>query len=306
MRKILTIGLLMLASHAFAQGGSDSLKIESLTMELEKLRSELSTTQDQLQQSERKLIRIQGTMEKQNLQQDQSIDSLENLIGTNIRNLKASEDRLGSQIKETEEQVNSDITGLKTSLSKNTLYWILATGFAILLAVLLFVFLRRMVVSRTDKTTKQLESTRKLLEEESIKLDNKLVEILEKQLIIQKEVSKSAGDKTGEIDHSLALKVADEIVRIQKNLSQMDESTRGKKQLNSSVERIRSNFEANGYEIVDMLNKPYHEGMKVDANFRTDESLDEGQQMITRIIKPQVNFKNEMIQSAQIEVSQNI
>ena len=52
-----------------------------------------------------------------------------------------------------------------------------------------------------------------------------------------------------------------------------------------------------------MLGKTYNEGMKVVANFIPDESLPEGEEKITRIIKPQVNFKGTMIQSAQIEVS---
>jgi hypothetical protein len=53
-----------------------------------------------------------------------------------------------------------------------------------------------------------------------------------------------------------------------------------------------------------MLNKPYNDGMKVQANFRPDDSLKDGEQVITRIIKPQVNYGGVMIQSAQIEVSQ--
>jgi len=83
----------------------------------------------------------------------------------------------------------------------------------------------------------------------------------------------------------------------------MDEGTRGLNQLSASVKRIQDNFAANGYEIVEMLGKPYDEGMKVIANFIPDEDLKAGEQIITRIIKPQVNFNGEMIQSAQIEVS---
>ncbi|GIV37730.1 MAG: hypothetical protein KatS3mg032_2109 [Cyclobacteriaceae bacterium] len=109
--------------------------------------------------------------------------------------------------------------------------------------------------------------------------------------------------KVEEVDHSLALKVADEIIRIQKNLKNMDPETKGLKQLSASVERIQDNFKANGYEIVDMLNKPFDPGMRVTANFRPDENLKKGEQIITRIIKPQVNFKGVMIQAAQVEVS---
>ena len=100
-------------------------------------------------------------------------------------------------------------------------------------------------------------------------------------------------------------KVADEIVRIETNLSRMDSSVKGYKQLSASVRRIKDNFLANGYEMVDMLGKPYSEGMKVLANFVPDESLKEGEQIITGIIKPQINYNGVMIQAAQITVSQN-
>jgi len=120
--------------------------------------------------------------------------------------------------------------------------------------------------------------------------------------LIQEE-RKTSIEKTAEPDHSLPLKVADEIIRIQKNLSNMDPEIKGLKQLTASVQRIKDNFEANGYELVEMLGKRYDLGMKVSANFRPDQNLKPGEEIITRIIKPQVNFKGIMIQSAQIEVS---
>ena len=141
------------------------------------------------------------------------------------------------------------------------------------------------------------------MQEESVSLDNKLVDLIDKQLHSQ-NTAPSLSNQTGEIDHSLALKVADEIVRIETNLSRMDSSVKGYKQLTKAVQRIKDNFAANGYEIVDMLNKSYNSGMKAAVTFVTDESLEPGQQIISKIIKPQINYKQQMIQAAQIEVSQ--
>ena len=118
----------------------------------------------------------------------------------------------------------------------------------------------------------------------------------------------AAGAKVAVLDlnETAAQKVADEIVRIELNMSRMDSSIKGYKQLAKAVERIKDNFKANGYEIVDMLGKPYNEGMKVIANFVVDEDLEEGKQIITGITKPQINYNGQMIQAAQITVSQNI
>ncbi len=144
---------------------------------------------------------------------------------------------------------------------------------------------------------------RRKQEDDSIKLDRKLLELLNRQMLASKQTEKSP---TKDIDHSLALKVADEIVRIELNLSRMDTTVKGYKQLTKAVQRIKDNFAANDYEIVDMLGKTYNERTKVIANFCIDESLPEGAQIITGITKPQVNYQGKMIQVAQITVSQNI
>ena len=120
---------------------------------------------------------------------------------------------------------------------------------------------------------------------------------------LQKKLSKKELDASEEIDHSLALKVADEIIRIQKNISNMDPETKGLKQLEFAVERIQDNFKENGYEMVELLNKPYDQSMKVSAKFKHDETLKHGEQIITRIIKPQINYNNVIIQEAEVEVS---
>ena len=158
-------------------------------------------------------------------------------------------------------------------------------------------------IDEIRKAQEAMQSAQIKMQEESIKLDNKLLEIAERQM---KTPAIGNHQDTAVIDHSLALKVADEIVRIELNLSRMDVSIKGYKQLAKAVQRIKDNFQANGYEIVDMLGKPYNEGMKVIANFVSDENMEQGRQIITGIIKPQINYNGKMIQSAQITVSQNI
>ncbi|WP_204356601.1 hypothetical protein [Arcticibacterium luteifluviistationis] len=233
-----------------------------------------------------------------------SIDSLEQYISLNKRNIETNSNQLGTEIEKVTSSTNSQIIKLDSSLEKNRLYWIIATLATLLLGGLVYWLLgKRIQSSKTDVET-QIRNTKTALEEESVKLDNKLVEVLETQLKLKQEETKTQPNISSEkADHSLALKVADEIIRIQKNLSRMDDSTKGLKQLNSSVQRIQDNFAANGYELVEMLGKEYNEGMKVTANFTPSEDLETGKQIISRIIKPQVNFKGEMIQAAQIEVS---
>ena len=234
-----------------------------------------------------------------------SIDSLSGLISTNSRDIVKNSQSLGSKIQETEQRAESKISGLDGDIEKNRLYWIIATLSTVLLGGIIYWLLGKRISSNHTNMETQIRNTKASLIEEGVNLDNKLVNVLEKQLKLQQEKSNAQPSaSTADVDHSLALKVADEVIRIQKNLSRMDDSTKGLKQLNSSVQRIQDNFASNGYELVDMLGKEYNEGMKATVNFVQDENLEDGKSIITRIIKPQVNFKGEMIQTAQIEVTE--
>lgn len=311
MKKLLLITLFLGATNLFAQQQQDSIlvkEIPTIKNNVFQQRQEINSLNKKLN-SQNYTIGKQGqtisTLQTENKNLNASIDSLNQLIQINSQNIVTNSKELGTKIQDTEKKADSKIAELDSNVEKNRLYWIIATLGTLLLGGLVYWLLgKRITSSKTDVET-QIRNTKASLEEESVKLDNKLVEVLETQLKLQQETSKSqpiaSNDKA---DHSLALKVADEIIRIQKNLSRMDEKTKGLKQLNSSVQRIQDNFASNGYELVDMLGKEYNEGLKATVNFVQDEDFEEGKRIITRIIKPQVNYKGTMIQTAQIEVTE--
>lgn len=231
-------------------------------------------------------------------------DSLSGALSETQLNINKRANALGNKIEKTQENTSSEILKLDLSIEKNKLYWILGSLITIILGGFIYLLLNKKILTSKKSSELQIKNTKKALEEETIKLDNKLIELLNSQLKVSQEESQSnTKDLAQESDHSLALKVADEIIRLEKNLGRMDPDIKGLKQLSASVNRIKDNFASNGYEIIEMLGKEYNEGMKVTANFVPDESLEEGKQIISRIIKPQVNFNDRMIQVAQIEVS---
>lgn len=243
------------------------------------------------------------SLERENNSLKSIIDSVRNDYVILSKSQKQDKEQLDAQIGDTKEQIK---------ISRDLLYDRLNIG-SVLVATILTIIIAIVIlcIRRVKKGTDSIDEVRNVqaalqsvqanMQEESIKLDNKLLELIDKQL---SSVSVAATNVAP--DHSLALKVADEIVRIEMNLSRMDTSVKGYKQLSKAVQRIKDNFKANGYEIVDMLGKPYNAGMKVVANFAVDEKLNPGQQIITGIIKPQINYNEQMIQAAQITVSQNI
>lgn len=299
MRKLLLtitlIGIFGIAS--FAQAKNDTIQqlqnsIEKLEGANNKLSVQLNTANSNIQKIEK---RLSATADSLNILKD-------NLANTN-NNLQTIADNLGVKIQQTSEKASADLSSLNAKVGKNTLYWIIAVLFIALLSVLLFGWLKKQLSKEKTGLSDQIKKTSETLRDEQIKLDGQLIKLLDTQMQLMNAERQTSSAKAEEVDHSLALKVADEIIRIHKNLSNMDSETKGLKQLSASVERIQDNFKANGYEMIDMLNQPYDQGMKVSANFRPDENLKQGEQVITRIIKPQVNFKGVMIQAAQVEVS---
>jgi len=308
MKKIhLIISVLFLGVSGYSQNDTIYFSKEQFDSKIESIQNEFQKNLDsKFSHSVSKSNAVESRLLDSIKTQNARISELERLLEDNKSELSKTSSELVST-KENLSSVKDDtankISNLDESISSKTLLSFILIVLSAGLAIILFVLLRRRLTNDTSKLDGQITSTRSALEAEHMKLDQKLIEMLDTQLHIQKEERSSAPPKEEEIDHSLALKVADEIVRMQKNISNMPEDTKGLKQLSKALQRIQDTFKVNGYEMIEMLGNPYNEGMKVVANFVPDENLEKGQQIITRIIKPQVNFNGVMIQSAQIEVS---
>lgn len=277
--------------------------LEEKYEELQSLHAHYSIELRRLTEKLKEEERCLKDLKSENNIQSAVIDSLRNICNQLGKKQSADNKSICRKIDET----NSNVQENQNMLQSRTLW---AGMVVLLLLVAIFGVAYRLVkriklgstsIDEVRKAQDALQVAQGKMQEESVKFDDKLLELFDRQIA---NAPKNEGN--GKTDHSLALKVADEIVRIELNMSRMDSSIKGYKQLAKAVERIKDNFKANGYEIVDMLGKPYNEGMKVIANFVVDEDLEEGKQIITGITKPQINYNGQMIQAAQITVSQNI
>ena len=288
MKQFALLFMFLISFSAFSmnQDSLELVNIQQRITNIERTINSMRETEHQLKKKIRSLSYLSDSLNKSFVETNVRIDTIENHFNMSI-------DSTQSAIKNTNDLLSNEI---HSNLKSGVICFI-----SILLVIVFLCFIIHRRISRNRSTINEIKKTQKSLQEDFIKLDDKLISLLDKQLNIQQSTS-----NTKPADHSLALKVADEIVRIEMNLSRMDPSIKGYKQLAKAVERIKNNFLANGYEIIDMLGKPYNEGMKVVANFVSDEGLKQGEQVITGIIKPQINYNGQMIQAAQITVSQNI
>jgi hypothetical protein len=305
MKTILITVLTLISLKVEAQSQVDT----TLIKEIPSLKKEIQLVKASNQKLEQRILSLSESLKSQ----QQVIDSLSEITKVNIASiiatsttLDARSSELDSKITQAESSTEKGLANLNSSVSQKTLYWFIGLFATVLLSALFYLVLRKRLSTGQTNVEQQIAGVQKSLEEESVRLDNKLVEILASQVNIMKEErasSTNTTNKTEELDHSLALKVADEVTRIQMNLGHMDPTTKGLKQLDRAVKAIANNFQANGYEIIEMLNKPYDEGMKIIATMEFDEKLAPGQQLIKRVIKPQINYKGQMIQAAQVVVA---
>jgi hypothetical protein len=232
----------------------------------------------------------------------ESLKQLQEKSISNEKSISETADKLGIKISITEQTANDKINLVDKALDNNTL---LIGGIVLLtIIVVLVLYLFASNRQKNDKTDfeKRLDQTKRAIEEEQVQINTKLAELYNGQMEMLRMERK--GVQTSAVtDHSLALKVADEVVKMQMNLSHMDPKVRGHRQLSIAVSNVFDNFRANGYEITDLLNKPFVDGMNMEVTMEPSPTLQEGEKIITRIIKPEVYFNEKIIQNAKVIVS---
>lgn len=308
-RKLLFV-ILCASCVSVAMGGNRVKTVEEKVEQVEQAQNKITRDVKKLKGDLDNNSTSIRTLQQKNRDLSEKVDSLTNVAQKLEQTQKSDRDTLSSKIKDTNEGLASN----KSAIASRTLWGIVIAILVIGLIVAAIYFISKKIKKGASSIEATIDNVRKVqgtlqtaqtkLQEDSVKLDSELLQIAQRQIDAQ---TKEASPKPNAApDHSLALKVADEIVRIELNMSRMDPSIRGYRQLKKAVERIKDNFKANGYDFVEMLGMPYNEGMKVIANFVSDESLEPGKQIITGITKPQINYNGKMIQAAQITVSQNI
>ena len=229
---------------------------------------------------------ISGVLEKTGLL-DEKTELLNTYISKSNSKISSNSKSLAS--------TNSNLTMLSDDLEDKGQKGIIAVGVSLILILIVYILLN----NKWNNETKKISLKQKEVLEKQVEDSQKLADWL------SEKSSSELSSKSDDTDHSFAKRVADEIVRMSTNLSRMDDSIRGFKQLSASVRKLIQSLSINEYEIVELLNKHYSSGMNLEANFVFNEEIEKGSQIITRIIKPQINYKGKMIQGAQVEVSQN-
>lgn len=279
--------------------------IQLLREELNTLRQQSATLQKELREERR-----QGSIREQRLhRQAQSLDSLQTKIESLQTQWEQATQDLKTSIDTKHSAALSETHQVSTSLDHSR-WGGLALGLLLAFAGGVgYSWLRR----RQAKTQESVEQKTQALQQEislsRTELEAQIVQELAKQSQLLEEQSAklqapSPSTANATPDHGLALKLAGEITTIERNISFMDEGTRGLKQLRRSVGKLKDNLLANGYEMPELLHQKYVQGMNVIVvTTHQDDTLEAGVELISKVLVPQVNYQGKLIQAPQVEIS---
>jgi len=293
-------------------------KITRAEQSIKKLKgiiSELSDKGEQqsvlIEQQSAAIGTLQGALDEYKNSQDKLLRQQSERVGLLAETLKATRveftgrvENVKSGVSETKTQIDTLGQGMSEKV-KQLGYWLGLVALLGIFGVVLGIVVRKKLASSSDQLENNLARMRTRMEEENVKLDSKLVELLQSQMKLVQEQSNSPAAVSAveiEVDHSLALRVGAEILRLRQRFKNLPEGTKGIKPLFKSLERLEDEFNQKGYEMVEMLGKPFDERLNVKARFIPSDDLALGENIIGKVIKPQINFNGVSIQVAEIEV----
>ena len=296
-KNIFIIPLILFCAHAFAQSVDSILTKSQFNLEFSKLTYKIKI----LEKSNSDLLLINTIQKKQ-------INNIATQLSVTQSNIQLIADSLHITVRDvssSNKQTQIQIQDINQTITNRTLYWIIGILAVTLMSVIVFFVLRHKLSSSTKDLDLQIAMTNSNLQNEAIKLDSKLIEILQSQLIILKEERKTNVIVATEADHKLPLKVGEEIHRMRKRIENMPQDVKGISALTNSLQRLEEEFNESGYSIEDLQGKKYVDGMKVEARFVDNPDIPKGEEIITDVLRPEIKYKDIVIQVAKVEVGKS-
>ena len=257
-------------------------ELEDKVILLEKRIDQSNEELNDLKKSHKKILDqsnvLQSEIKTSSTKSEKGLNSLK-------QTLSSQSNVLQSEIKTSSTRSEESLTSLKQALSSK-IYWIL--GILILLGFLgsyVYRILSGRIHYLRDQIVKELEQQTQQLAKEGMRTET--------------------SDQS--IDHTLAIRIANEVNRIERNISLLDPDTKGLKQINFSLSKLKDGLNAKGYIIEDLVGRDYEEEMNYKI-VEIDESTKykKGQTTITKVLLPSVHHLNKRVQVAEIKITKGL
>lgn len=276
--------------------------LESIEGRISETSSDFSRLEDKTAQLSEKIEQI---LKEQETIIEQTQESLSQKVGDLSLEIESWDQGVMDRLNTSQEKIQKIE---ETAKEREQYFGIAIIGAAflalagVILGILAFVKARKY----QNKTSQNLDELHYKINEQAAVLDTRLVELIEKQIPVipapRKDQDASQKDTGFDTDHTLALILGEEIFKIMKRKKELSEGSQGFEQLKTSVRRMWAAFREKGYELIDLENKPYHENMEVQAEFYLTHELLPGEQIISKVISPQIKYNGKLIQKGEVEV----
>lgn len=212
-----------------------------------------------------------------------------------------------STVRAENEKINQRVDEIGSSANGRTLLVALFCTAIAFAGIAGFLYLMKRTVSRSGSepvfVRAPAESDLRLAEQNG--RDAEFLDVLTKTYLLLKERTSADGNVAEIADHRLPLKIGDEIHRMRKRIENMPQEVKGLGALKNSLNRLEEEINEAGYVMVDLLGRDYNEGIICEARFVEDPSVPPGREIITEVLKPQINHNGQVIQVAKIEVGKS-
>jgi hypothetical protein len=136
----------------------------------------------------------------------------------------------------------------------------------------------------------------------SLRLDFDICELMRRQIEITAGLAAEKQERKP--DHAFALAAATEIHKMKKRLQSAESRGAELRSLKRAVSRLEEALAGIGYTLHDLGGRPYVDGMALNVvNFIPTKQLQQGENRIYRMLKPQVCYKKKIIDPGTAEVA---
>mgnify|MGYP001199917566 CR=1 FL=1 len=261
-------------------------QLNSIKDSNKELQIAVSSQKDQIEELNKKLSEVQS--------------ELENVSTTSNRSIATLSSENGG--------VSGRVGEIENTISRNNLLFALLWLAIAISGIAGFLFFFRKMAKIAVSETQNVDTVAHVdlngLSEANAR-DIEFLDVLKRTYSLLRERTIPDSSVTETLDHKLPLKVGDEIHRMRKRIENMPQDVKGLGALKNSLSRLEEEINEAGYVMVDLMGKDYNDGMMCEARFVEDSNVPPGRELITDVLKPQINHNGQVIQVAKIEVGKS-
>lgn len=268
--------------------------------ELKRITGQLNSIKDSNKELQRSVLSQKDQIEELNKKLSEVQSELENVSTTSNSSIATLSSENG--------EVSGRVGEIENTISRSNLLFVLLWLALAISGIAGFLFFFRKIAKMAVRETQDVDTMTHVdlnsLSEANAR-DIEFLDVLKRTYSLLRERTTSDSSVTETLDHKLPVKVGDEIHRMRKRIENMPQEVKGLGALKNSLSRLEEEINEAGYVMVDLMGKDYNDGMMCEARFIEDPTVPPGRELITDVLKPQINHNGQVIQVARIEVGKS-